>query len=335
MAGFFFFSPCVTSLPCIMEPGYDTPPSASSSVNVMPALSANLRVILLFASVILIWSTTWYGIKLQTNGTPPALSVGVRFTIASLLLFAWLLATRQHRIGRKALGLVLLQGLAFFGVTYVLEYSAMQYLTSGLAALLFSTTILFNLLNEALWLHRRPAPATLLAATMGIVGLALIFGREWNAQTDFHALLTGSALMFAAAFVASLGNVLGSRLLASGTSVVTLNTYAMMAGAVFSLLWGSAIDGWDAFNPTPVWSGATIYLAIVGSVLAFGLYFTLLREAGPSRAAYATVAVPAFALLISTFLEDYAWSFANAAGLVLVILGNALILRVREIKSAA
>lgn len=301
----------------------------------MPALSANLRVILLFAGVILIWSTTWYGIKLQINGTPPALSIGLRFSIASLLLFAYLLATRQHHIQWNALRLVLLQGLAFFGITYLLEYSAMQYLTSGLAALLFSTTILFNLLNEALWLRRRPAPATLLAATMGVVRLALIFGKEWNAQADFRALVTGSAMMFAAAFVASLGNVLGSRLLSTGTSVVTLNTYSMMAGAVFSLFWGSAIDGWEGFDPSPVWLGATVYLALVGSVLAFGLYFTLLREAGPSRAAYATVAVPAFALLISTLLEDYTWTLANAAGLVLVVMGNALILRVRETKSAA
>lgn len=301
----------------------------------MPSMSSNLRVILLFASVILIWSTTWYGIKLQTNGTPPAISVGLRFTLASLLLFAYLLATRQHRIEWRALRLVLLQGLAFFGVTYVLEYSAMQYLTSGLAALLFSTTILFNLLNEALWLRRTPAPATLLAAAMGIAGLTLIFGKEWHTQPDFDALLTGSALMFAAAFVASLGNVLGSRLLSSGTSIVTLNTYSMLAGAVFSLVWGSAVDGWATFDPSPVWLGATVYLAIFGSVVAFGLYFTLLREVGPSRAAYATVAVPAFALLISTFLEDYAWTSANAAGLLLVLLGNALILRVREIKTPA
>ncbi|HEX6927851.1 MAG TPA: DMT family transporter [Gammaproteobacteria bacterium] len=298
-------------------------------------MSKNLRVVLLFAAVILIWSTTWYGIKLQTNGTPPAISVGLRFTLASLLLFAWLLATRQHRIQWKALGLVLLQGLAFFGVTYVLEYTAMQYLTSGLAALLFSTTILFNLLNEALWLRRSPAPATLLAAMMGVGGLALIFGREWHAQADFDSLLVGSALMFTAAFVASLGNVLGSRLLSSGTSIVTLNTYAMMAGAVFSLTWGGMVDGWSTFDPSAVWIGATVYLAIIGSVVAFGLYFTLLREVGASRAAYATVAVPAFALLISTALENYQWTMMNAAGLALVILGNALILRVREIKAPA
>lgn len=293
-------------------------------------MTGNFRVVLLFAGVVLIWSTTWYGIKLQTNGTPPAISVGLRFALASLLLFSWLLVTRQHRIEWKALRLVLLQGLAFFGITYVLEYTAMQYLTSGLAALLFSTTILFNLLNEALWLRRKPAIATLLAAALGMLGLTLIFGREWHAQVNFGALVTGSALMFTAAFAASLGNVLGSRLLSSGTSVVTLNTYSMMAGAVFSLLWGSAIDGWSAFDPSPTWLGATIYLAVIGSVMAFGLYFLLLRDVGPSRAAYATVVVPAFALLISTFLEDYSWTPANGAGLLLVIIGNALILRARQ-----
>lgn len=141
-----------------------------------------IRVPVLFAIIVLIWSTTWYGIKLQTNGTPPVLSVGLRFSIAASLLLAWIFITNQQRISLPALRLVALQGLLFFGLTYGLEYAGMQYMASGLVALVFSTTLLFNLLNEWLWFSRRPAKATLLAGVIGIVGLLLIFLPEWTSH---------------------------------------------------------------------------------------------------------------------------------------------------------
>lgn len=288
-----------------------------------------IRVPVLFAIIVLIWSTTWYGIKLQTNGTPPVLSVGLRFSIAAALLLAYLFITNQQRISLPALRLVALQGLLFFGLTYGLEYAGMQYMTSGLVALVFSTTLLFNLLNEWLWFSRRPARATLLAGVIGIIGLLLIFLPEWDKPQD-PGLGLGIGLVLAAAFCASLGNVLGSKLLKDGTPVVTMNAYAMATGAIVSLCWASLNNEWELLQATPSYIGALLYLALVGSVVAFGLYFSLMRDIGPSRGAYATVAVPAFALLISTFVEDYRWSLASVSGMLLVMIGNAIILRTRE-----
>lgn len=289
---------------------------------------------LLFTLVVLIWSTTWYGIKLQTNGTPPVLSVGLRFSIAASLLLGWILVRNQYAMPLPALRLVALQGLLFFGLTYGLEYAGMQYMTSGLVALVFSSTLLFNLLNEWLWLGRRPAGATLLAALIGIIGLLLIFLPEWQRPQDENLAL-GILLVLAAAFCASLGNVLGSKLLSEGTSVVAMNAYAMATGAIVSLAWAGLNGEWSQLLLTPSYLGALFYLSIIGSVVAFGLYFTLMREIGPSRGAYATVAVPALALVISSFVEDYRWSLASVSGLLLVLLGNGLILRVRETRSTA
>lgn len=293
-----------------------------------------LRLVVLYAIVTIIWSTTWYGIKLQTNGTHVAVSVGLRFAVASLLLFAYLLAIRQHRVGGRALRGILLQGFLFFGLGYLLEYAGTEYLTSGLVALIFSAVTIFNILNEWAWFGIRPAPATLVAAGIGVLGLALIFSGELAAP-DTWPLLKGGLLVLAGAFMASCGNVIGGRLLTTGTSVVALNTYAMMTGAVVSLAWATAGGHWDSWNITPSWVGAMFYLAIFGSVIAFGLYFMILREIGASRAGYVAVAVPAFALLISTFMENYQWSWTAAAGLALVVTGNGLVLRIRAERNAA
>ena len=292
------------------------------------------KVPLLFVTVVLIWSTTWYGIKLQTNGTPPVLSVGLRFAIAASLLMAWMFITNQQEISLRAFRLVALQGFLFFGLTYGLEYTGMQYMTSGLVALVFSSILLFNLLNEWLWFGRRPARPTLIAAILGIVGLLLIFLPEWSKPQDEHIGL-GIALVLAAAFCASLGNVIGGKLLGEGTSVVAMNAYAMATGATFCLGWAAVNNEWSGLLLTESYIGALLYLSLIGSVVAWGLYFVLMRDIGPSRAAYAAVAVPAIALLISTVMEGYSWSVHSVLGLLLVLVGNVLILRVREVKSEA
>ncbi|MDX1442630.1 MAG: DMT family transporter, partial [Gammaproteobacteria bacterium] len=205
--------------------------------------------------------------------------------------------------------------------------------TTGLVALVFSTTLLFNLLNEWLWFGRRPAGATLVAAVLGIIGLVLIFLPEFGKPQDEHILL-GILLVLAAAFCASLGNVLGGKLLGEGTSVIAMNAYAMATGATACLAWAAVNNDWEGLILTRSYLGALMYLSLIGSVVAWGLYFVLMRDIGPSRGAYAAVAVPAIALVISTFMEGYTWSIEAVLGLALVLFGNVLILRVREEKSS-
>ncbi len=69
-----------------------------------------------------------------------------------------------------------------------------------------------------------------------------------------------------------------------------------------------------------------LYLALFGSVFAFGFYLTLLGRIGPDKAAYATVLFPVIALGLSTVFEGYQWSPHAVGGMILVILGNVLVL---------
>ena len=128
--------------------------------------------------------------------------------------------------------------------------------------------------------------------------------------------------------------MLGGKLLGEGTSVIAMNAYAMATGATVCLAWAAVNDEWSGLLLTPSYVGALLYLSLVGSVVAWGLYFVLMRDIGPSRGAYAAVAVPAIALAISTVMEGYTWSVEAVVGLGLVLFGNLLILRVREEKSS-
>jgi drug/metabolite transporter (DMT)-like permease len=70
-----------------------------------------------------------------------------------------------------------------------------------------------------------------------------------------------------------------------------------------------------------------LWLSLVASAIVFMCYLTLLGRIGAARAGYITVIVPVFALLISTFLENFTWGAASLAGLAMAIFGNLLVMR--------
>jgi drug/metabolite transporter (DMT)-like permease len=68
--------------------------------------------------------------------------------------------------------------------------------------------------------------------------------------------------------------------------------------------------------------GALLYLALFGSVIAFGAYFTLVGRIGAGKAAYSTLLFPLVALSFSTVYEGYVWHVNGIAGLLLILMGN-------------
>ena len=104
------------------------------------------------------------------------------------------------------------------------------------------------------------------------------------------------------------------------------------------MAWGVAIDAtfaWTVYGPPridmrPGYLLGIAYLGVMGSVVTFPLYFQLVRELGPGRAAYNGVLVPVVAMLLSTLFEGYRWSALAVAGAVLAIAGLIVALRARS-----
>jgi drug/metabolite transporter (DMT)-like permease len=80
---------------------------------------------------------------------------------------------------------------------------------------------------------------------------------------------------------------------------------------------------------TTIYLGSLIWLALISSVFSFSAYLMLIGRLGAGRTGYATVIFPVFALLISTFLESYMWTWFSLSGLALVVLGNVIMVRSR------
>ena len=282
----------------------------------------------LYAISVLIWGTTWYGITLQIGDVPLELSVAYRFTLASLILFIYCrIRGVRLRFSVKDHLYIAFQGTLLFSIAYILQYYAAQYLTSGIMAVIFSTFVAMNIINESLFLHQRPQANVLLGAALGTIGISLVFFREFTAVENSRSVLLGLFLTLIGTYFASLGNILSARNQKKGLPVMQTNAYGMLYGAILTYAFSIVRGGEWTFDYSFQYIGSLLYLALFGSVIAFGSYLTLLGRIGPGRSSYVAILFPIVALLISTALEGYQWTVLALIGVTLILAGNLFVLR--------
>ncbi len=287
--------------------------------------------LLLFAATVLIWGSTWYAIKFQLGDVAPLVSVVYRFGLASLLLFAWcLLRGAPLRLPLAVHRLLVVQGLCMFGLNYWLVYLSEQYLTSGVVAVVFSSIVFMNIVNAWL-LMRRPAEGpVVLGAVLGMLGVVLLFLPELQRVDLAGNALLGFGLALLGTLLASIGNVAVFRWGGHGLPVISVNAWGMLYGSLALAAIAVTSGTRFTFSPDPAYFWSLLYLAVFGSIVAFGCYLRLLAMIGPERAAYNAMLVPVVALLVSTVFEAYLWTPAALGGLLLIAIGNVLVLRWRQ-----
>ncbi len=288
--------------------------------------------LLLYVVTVLIWGTTWYVIKLQLGPVPETWSVAWRFFIAAAALAVWLgLRGRLTDLpkGRDLL-FVCAQGVMLFCLNYWLFYLITNDLTSGLVAIIFSLITIMNIGNQSLFFKVPINARALVASLIGIAGLVMVFYPEFAEVKANDRLIYAVGLGVLATWFASIGNILSVRNSRAGLPVMRTNMVGMFAGAVCMSVVAVASGDPVTIDLSPRYLGALFYLAIIGSVVAFGCYLTLIHRIGADKGAYAGVAFPVVALMISTLLEGYLWTLPAAFGVVLIVCGNILALSKRR-----
>ncbi len=280
-----------------------------------------------YTVTILIWGSTWLAIKYQLGSIDPAWSITYRFAMAALMLMFWCLITRRPmRFSPQAHLFIALQGILLFALNYYLFYLSELHITSGLAAVVFSTIVIMNLVNGRIFLGSRIEWRVLLGGGAGLVGLALLFWPEMVAVNFSGPVLYGLLLSFAATYLASLGNILSARNQQHSLPVIQTNAYGMSYGALCMLAVAAFSDAPMQIEISPDYLLSLFYLALFGSVIAFGCYLSLIGRIGAGKAAYATLLFPIVALLLSTIWENYHWTLSGLFGIGLILCGNYLAL---------
>lgn len=281
----------------------------------------------LYVVTVLVWGSTWFAIEFQLGTVAPEVSVVYRYVIASALLFAWCVA-RRRPLGfpLRAHGWFVLLGLCLFCINYVLAYRAQIYITSALTAIVFSTILWMNIINARLFFGVRSTPRILAGAVLGVAGIVILFAPQAGTLSFDDDAVFGSLLAFGGALVASLGNMASQRAQKERLPVVQSNAWGMFYGALLSAVIAAAGGHEFTFEASAAYVVSLVYLAVFGSIVAFGAYLTLLGRIGAHRAGYAMVLFPVVALAISAAFEGLAIDVPILVGTLLVLAGNLFVL---------
>lgn len=284
----------------------------------------------LYLATVLIWGSTWFAIKFQLGVVEPEVSLVYRFALASAILLLFCLFSRRSlRFTRSQHGFIAMQGLFLFSSNYLVFYWATGFLTSGIVALLFSTVILMNIINAAIFLRTPVRPQVVVGAFIGIAGIATIFWSEVSSVEQSGESWRGLWMCLLATFFASIGNILSARNQYNNIPVVQTNAWGMAYGAFIMLIYALFSGASFEFEDTMSYGLSLVYLSVFGSIFAFGSYLTLLGRIGADKTAYAAVLFPVIALGLSTVFENYQWTLGAFGGFVLVLAGNYVVLRAK------
>jgi drug/metabolite transporter (DMT)-like permease len=283
--------------------------------------------LVLYALTVSIWGSTWLVITFQL-GTPIEAAIGWRFLLASALLLGWCGIRRLSlRLTPSQYAGSVVQGLLNFCANYWMVYQAEARISSGLVAVIFSLLMVFNMIGGRIFFGQTINRFSAAGAGLGLVGVALVFWPEIaNAQSG-DVRLYGTLFALGATVFSSCGNLMSLHNQKAGIPLIPGITIGMGAGGLAMLALGW-LRGEDLSIPmTAEFLLPMLYLALFGSVIAFAAYLTLIRRIGAGHASYSNVLIPILALALSTLFEGYQWRAASAAGLIVTLAGNVLIMR--------
>lgn len=320
-----------------------------------------MMVVIAFATVYLVWGSTYFFIRLAVQHIPPMLVGMLRFLIAGILMLLWCLIRREPVFSRRVIGPAFVAGvLLLCGGNGILIW-AEQYIPSGLAAvLLASGPVWFVLLDKSKWKENFRSRSTLAGLVVGFVGVLLLFadrlkagiagasdgmasgglasGRIASGRIASGGVASGGMSPLSPATLALVVLVLGSISWAAGSlyskyrsapvaNSVNAGWQMFLAGAVF--LPASLISGeWSGFHfrEVPLSSWLAIgYLVTMGSLAGYSAFVWLLSVRPATQVSTHAYVNPVVAILLGVLFAGESLSPVQLLGLAVILTSILLI----------
>ena len=272
----------------------------------------------------LIWGSTWIFIKLGLRDLPPLTFAGARFLVAAVILWFYVILRRQALPrGLRQWGWIAASS-ATFTFNYGLLFWGEKRISSGLTAVLQATIPAFGFLLAHYFIPgERITSAKLWGLGICTLGIAIIFSDQL--KLEGQSALLGSAAIVIGSFAAAASNIIVKRTCQS-VSPASLAAAQMTVGVIPLL----ALGGWFETNLLTIrWTTnalvCLLYLATVGSALAFMLYYWLLQHTEVTRTLLISLVTPVIAVIIGMLVLQEQLTWRLALGTLAVLLGLGLI----------
>ncbi len=299
--------------------------------------SSRRAILLSFIVFTAIWGSTWIVIRGQIGTVPPQWSVAYRFIIAAAAMALIACARGQSlKVDRRFWPGIAFLGFTQFCINFNAVYLAEQYITSGVVATMFALLLIPSSLLGWAMLGQRPGKRFVLGSIVAVAGIALLLAHELRvASAGLAAVTLGASFTLAGMLGASLANVYQARPMMREIPFLAMLAWAMAVGAAMDIALAFLFAGPPSIDWSPAYWAGLLYLALAASVLAFILYYPVVRTIGPAKAAYSSMIVPIIAMGFSTVFEDYRWTAATVAGALLALGGMGIAMSRNRSKVAA
>jgi drug/metabolite transporter (DMT)-like permease len=315
---------------------YPQESSMSTNASTHAARRPTWKTLVAFGIIYFVWGSTFLAIRVGVREVPPLLLAAIRFSLAGLVLYLWMLARGERSPTFREWRSASLLGLVIFVFDYGLLFWSEKRVPSGLAAVMLAMIPAFMALSEIIFLRTQQLTLRLgVALLIGIGGVAVLMSRSLNLGGAPVDKVGAGALIFAsiswsiAAAISRKVPLPSSKVMSSGAQMLSGGILLFIAAALF----GEFRD----FHPAAVSRGAwwaLLYLIVFGSIIGFTAYVWLLHHESPTKVGTYAYVNPIVAVLVGYFLGGEAISERTILG-TLFILVSVIVITTTPSKKAA
>lgn len=264
-------------------------------------MNSKLKVSLLFLSVCFIWGTTWLAMEVAVKSIPPITATGLRFAIAAPLIV--LLARFQGipLLFPKGKGLeFILISLFYFAIPFTLMIFGEQFISSGLASIIFANMPVAVLALSVFIQKQRVSAHQLVGLVIALGSLVTIISNEMSVNSN------GSMIGVIALIVAVLMHALiytNVQTRCQGIHVLTYNALPCLMASVFLLITGFIMEAPQVETFSTLSLSAVVYLGSVAGIGGIMAYFQLNKLASPFQASICFLVFPVVALALDCLMN--------------------------------
>jgi drug/metabolite transporter (DMT)-like permease len=285
------------------------------------------RFYLLYSLICLIWGSTWLVIHIGANAAlPPFTGAALRFLLATVLIWLYVIYKKiPLPVNRNEWSAVLLVGALSNGVSFGVVYATSPYIPSGLGAVIFGTMPLWTALISHWALESENlSPVRMIGILLGILGIGTIFYPQFQKVDSTHLWAMG--ILLVAPIVSGISAVVTKRSTQS-IAPLMLNSITTSVGCIILGIIALVREPWQdiSLNFTQLWTIG--YLAILGTIVTFGIYFRLIKETSAVTMTYVAIITPVIAVILGWLILNERLDYYALAGSGLVICGVGISLR--------
>jgi len=293
------------------------------------------KTLLAFAIIYFVWGSTFLFIRIGVHEIPPLLFAAMRFTVAGLVLYGWMLARGEPSPTPRQWFSASLLALLIFVFDYGLLFWAEIRVPSGIAAVMLATIPVFIAIFEIVFLRTQRLTFRLTCALLlGIAGVSVLVSRSLNlggAPID----TAGALALIVASISWSLAAVLTRKLELPPSKVMSAGAQ-MLAGGVMLVAAATAFGEFGHFHPATfsrsAWF-ALLYLIVFGSVIGFTAYVWLIHHESPTKVGTYAYVNPVVAVLVGYFVAGEALGARTVVGTICVLISVVVITTARARKT--